>query len=197
MRTETRAGLSTKPAHDVAAIVRAGTAAAVACLSCSGQQISWRELQMVAHRSYDMTYDLRRGRHVAVSAGRTIEWDGAAWHSCSSPHAPESRCGHRLVYDTVRGRVLLFGGRARTACPQDLWEYDGVDWLQHQPATAPVGRTDHAMTFDLQRGRCVLFGGETGQATQLGDTWEWDGAAWTAFPIAAPAARHGAAMAFH
>ena len=34
------------------------------------------------------------------------------------------------------------------------------------------------MAYDAARGKVVLFGGYDGQ-TNLADTWEWDGQAWT------------------
>lgn len=53
------------------------------------------------------------------------------------------------------------------------------------------------MAYDAARGVVVLFGGldggrETGQL--LGDTWEWDGSAWTRVATSGPSARLGAAM---
>jgi hypothetical protein len=55
---------------------------------------------------------------------------------------------------------------------------------------------DHALAFDASRGTTVLFGGWDGQAP-LGDTWEWDGTAWTNLTTAtAPSARCCPAMGF-
>lgn len=53
------------------------------------------------------------------------------------------------------------------------------------------------MAFDDARGVVVLFGGVTSASGgELGDTWEWDGAAWTRRPAGGPIARHGHAMAY-
>jgi hypothetical protein len=65
-------------------------------------------------------------------------------------------------------------------------------------ATAgPSQRHSHAMAYDAGRGVVVLFGGldggrKTGQL--LGDTWEFDGSAWTRVATSGPSARLGAAM---
>ena len=67
-------------------------------------------------------------------------------------------------------------------------------------AVAPPGPTQrhsHGMAYDAGRGVVVLFGGldggrETGQL--LGDTWEFDGSAWTRVSTTGPSARLGAAM---
>jgi hypothetical protein len=51
------------------------------------------------------------------------------------------------------------------------------------------------MVYDSGHGRTVLFGGwRSGSA--LGDTWEWDGIAWTVAGNTGPATRFGHAMAF-
>lgn len=59
----------------------------------------------------------------------------------------------------------------------------------------PAGRFSHVMAYDSARARVVLFGG-MGTSGVLGDTWEWDGAAWAQFPAEGPTPRYGAAMAY-
>jgi len=52
------------------------------------------------------------------------------------------------------------------------------------------------MVHDAARQRIVLFGGTDGSST-FGDTWEWDGVAWTRrFPGSIPPARYRHAMAY-
>src|SRR5438876_349204 len=69
---------------------------------------------------------------------------------------------------------------------------------QAMSAAAPPspGPRDKASTaYDGARGRVVLFGGLDGD--YLGDTWMWDGTAWTkATPKHEPPARGGSAMAY-
>ena len=93
---------------------------------------------------------------------------------------PSARTDHATAYDSVRGRIVLFGGQD-TNCQDlaDTWEFDGVLWIQCRPLYPPPGRYGHAMTFDAARGRTVLFGGMTG----LNDTWEWDGTSWLLFQM--------------
>lgn len=56
-------------------------------------------------------------------------------------------------------------------------------------------RTGHAMVFDGARGKVVLFGG-TGPAGVSGETWTWDGAAWSLAASDGPVARYAPAMAY-
>ena len=52
-------------------------------------------------------------------------------------------------------------------------------WMAGPPAPGGmVARFGHAMAYDAARDRVVLFGGYGGGV--LGDTWEYDGAGWTA-----------------
>ena len=97
------------------------------------------------------------------------------------------------------GHPLRALAREHLRCDDgQTWEWDGVVWTPRTPANSPVSRTGHAMAYDAGRNRVVLFGGATvAPTTALGDTWEWDGAAWSqATPAHAPAARHAHRMAY-
>jgi hypothetical protein len=60
----------------------------------------------------------------------------------------------------------------------------------------PSARTGAAMAFDAANGTVVLFGGN-GRSRSLGDTWTWDGSAWTqAHPSTSPPALSGAQMTY-
>jgi hypothetical protein len=110
---------------------------------------------------------------------------------------PPARHSHAMVYDAGRQVTVLFGGSTGVSLLSDLWEFDGNAWQQRQPAGSalPVARNLHAMAYDEARGSAVLFGGAN-RSTWLGDTWEWDGAAWSAKSMTGPSPRQGHAMAF-
>jgi len=83
-----------------------------------------------------------------------------------------------------------------SCCRAKLWTQPDV--------SSPGGRFGHVMAYDSNRGRVVLFGGENPNGI-LGDTWEWDGSAWTHVGLGAvvthiiptgPPGRTHAAMAF-
>jgi uncharacterized protein (TIGR03437 family) len=57
-------------------------------------------------------------------------------------------------------------------------------------------RTAFAMAYDSGHSKVVLFGG-AGSTVNLGDTWVWDGSAWTQeSPITSPPAENSHAMAY-
>jgi len=68
-------------------------------------------------------------------------------------------------------------------------------WRGESPPASPSARNGHAMVTDLANARIALFGGLNG-SIYLGDTWEFDGAAWHQVLVAGPRARGMHAMAF-
>jgi hypothetical protein len=105
---------------------------------------------------------------------------------------PPARYDHAMVYDSLRDRTVLFGGRnAAGAALGDTWTWNGSFWSPGPPG--PPARFDHAMAYDPVRGVVVLFGGQAG-GQKLGDTWEWNGSAWALRATTGPSARTGAVL---
>ncbi|HOW51115.1 MAG TPA: kelch repeat-containing protein [bacterium] len=138
-----------------------------------------------------MAYDAVRGKVVLFggSRGHTLyqdiwEWDDATgtWiDRTPTGNKPATRHHHAMVFDPVRGKIVLFGGLNGSDRYQDLWEWDGATgaWTDRTPADSnPAARSDHNMVYDASRGKVVLFGGTSGSIT-YGDLWEWDGTAGT------------------
>jgi MYXO-CTERM domain-containing protein len=81
-----------------------------------------------------------------------------------------------MVYDTARGRPLVFGGSRDVATYlSSLALFDGTRWIDTPDAGAPP-RGFAAMAFDSDRKRAVLFGGEGSEDAFSNETWEWDSA---------------------
>jgi hypothetical protein len=167
------------------------------------------------------TYDPSRQRVVVfggqnptdtlASTASLIEWNGAAgtWQDRTptvTPAAwPPPRDQHALAADSRRGRVMLFGGRARTADSltlpgsfgptlSDLWEWNGAagTWTPRAAQSAgtwPAAGYGVTMTYDEPRDRVLLAG------TNDGDPWEWNPATlgWTRPP--SPIGYNGGATA--
>lgn len=139
----------------------------------------------------------RYGQTAGQMLSDGYEWDGTNWATVSfvstSPFPP-ARFGHAMVYDSVRQRVILFGGwDAVTGDPyDDTWEFDGTNWAQIAiPGTAgvarPYARGNHSMAYDATRQRVILFGGSTSEdvatpgeiSNGRNDTWEYNPSAGT------------------
>jgi hypothetical protein len=114
-------------------------------------------------------------------------------------NAPSARAGMIGVSD---GALLYsFGGKPGPGVEfNDMWVFNGVDWVDITPAAGalPPGRDWYAATFDLARGVYVLFGGRSSAlGSNLGDTWEFNGATWTQLtPATSPSPRRWAQMTY-
>ena len=75
---------------------------------------------------------------------------------------PSIRSSHSMVFDTARGKAVLFGGYGPkpdgSEYLSDLWEYDGAAWTL-RTTSGPAARQNAAMAFDTARNKTVLFGG--------------------------------------
>ena len=137
----------------------------------------------------------------------TWEWSPAlgAWTARTIAGAkPAARTGAAMVYDSLRSKFVLFGGRAGSGYDyQDAWEWDPTTgaWTDKTgPGAKPSARSQHGMVFDSKAGKIVLFGGGRSLiggdtmtvSVAFNDTWEYDGATatWTQLTTAsAPSAR--------
>ncbi|HEX7599486.1 MAG TPA: kelch repeat-containing protein, partial [Polyangia bacterium] len=143
------------------------------------------------------------------------QWDPAtgAWARPKLGNvAPKARSGASMVFDSVRKKFVIFGGRTLAGDNfNDIWDWDPVTGVSVDRSTqGPSARSQHVMVFEKSTGKVLLFGGgfgdpsnssalndREGMSTALGDTWEWNpvAGAWTKFtPAVAPSARYGATM---
>jgi hypothetical protein len=136
-----------------------------------------------------MTFDAATGRTMLVAGfdgnvlrADTWEWNGAVWTMIGSAPA---RSDHAIAYRFANSRVLMFGGY-NSGYLGDTEEWT-TTWTQIT-GVGPAARDNHAMAYDRLRDRVVLFGGSDASGL-LGDTWEWDGSAWSLRATTGPPAR--------
>jgi hypothetical protein len=103
---------------------------------------------------------------------------------------PEGRLYHVQAYDSVRGRVVLYGGDCATCA--DTWEWDGTRWYRRDSTHTPPRLQAGTGGYDPVLGVTVLYGGvidgfQTGVfPVASGETWTWDGVDWTEHIGASP-----------
>lgn len=137
----------------------------------------------------------------SIYAADTWAYDGAtaSWTMVPTSQQPGGRRGHRLIYDSLRGVHVLFGGESHLNFKyNDTWEFDAAlgSWSQVTTANSPPARHLHAMAYDAARGVTIVYGGADANGVALGDTWEYDGSNWTQVaPLGSPAGRIGARFA--
>lgn len=116
--------------------------------------------------------------------GDTWEWDGQQWSLRHSLGWFSGRVDHGMVFDPVRGQVVLYGGFALgTGSSADMMAWDGSTWTALNPAHSPGPLSAPCMATDPLRRRVVLLENYRTPPTPRG-TWEWDGMDWTARPTA-------------
>jgi hypothetical protein len=126
--------------------------------------------------------------------GDTWEWncDTRKWAQLYPKSSPEPRCGHDMVTDSGRRKILLIGGyrssgaytyptpgapRSADDLSSGIWEWDGSNttWTNRTPvslAGAPVGPQGQLASFDDGRQKVFLLD----DPHNGGDVafWEWD-----------------------
>jgi hypothetical protein len=97
---------------------------------------------------------------------------------------PPALYGEMLAYDSVRQRVVLFGGKLWGGDMQnDVWEWNGTIWDNRTPAgTKPSPRQFAAFVFDPTIAKTVLHAGYICGAPDATTTWGWNGSAWSVLP---------------
>jgi hypothetical protein len=170
-------------------------------------------LPPAARYAASMVYD-EAARNVVMFGGEgnngkfneTWIWDGTyqTWEEIDDqPESdiPVKRKAAAMAYDPNSQKVLLFGGEGSSGVLGDTWLWNGLD-AQWEPvnglSTAPSARGGAQLAYDGEQ--LVLFGGYTGSGsskTPLGDTWLWNGTAWTEVqPDQSPPAAHSGQMAY-
>lgn len=154
-----------------------------------------------------MEYDADHGRIVLYGgltkyqefppSNLTWTWDGLRWSMVSGTPQPPLRGGHRMVYDSVRKRIVMHGGRRLTNDPMtsllDTWEWDGATWRERNGDSSPTRMVITTMTRDSGRDRIVMVGHDPSFPSLR--TWEWDGVRWhSTSPSRAPSLRRAPAL---
>lgn len=159
--------------------------------------VDWTDITPVgtkpgARRAHAIAYDSNRdvimlfGGVASVKNNETWEYNCATglWAEIFPVAGikPSPRQYHTMEYDTVKRRLVLFGGRTETNHSDETWEYNGgiQSWaLMTIAGDKPTARDEHKMAYDSVRRRMLIFGGNDGaySATSFDDeTWEYDSA---------------------
>ncbi len=138
--------------------------------------------------------DLHRVLSVVIlfSVCANAQWLATPTWTQPATNFPGIRVNYPLSTDTVRNRVLLFGGIENSL----TWEWNGANWLQMSSAVSPAWRHGAAIAFDTVRAEHVMFGG--GQYSNiLNETWAWNGIHWAQrAPAVSPGIRREHVLVF-
>lgn len=134
-------------------------------------------------------------------------WNGVHWREIEPQPGdewPAPRQGARMVFDTVRNVIVLFGGMTSVYPDEndfirETWEYSQGRWELKSDDSGPSERSSFAFAFMPTRRTAVLHGGwdrVDGQSIGLDDCWEWNGVAWHPLQIPTPGPRYAHRMVY-
>jgi hypothetical protein len=119
--------------------------------------------------------------------GDTWEWNSTGkWAQLKVTNSPDPLSGHGMVTDTIRSKILLFGGSGDTytfdapyysPMRSDVWEWDGgtMTWTDRTPVAtnnSPSGQQNPILAYDEGRQKMFLYDGGTYSTPSA--FWEWD-----------------------
>ncbi|MGB3965709.1 MAG: kelch repeat-containing protein [Planctomycetota bacterium] len=140
-------------------------------------------------------FDPVRQRVLAPGIARyTEEWDGTRWHRAPDFGAPRGFCW----WDASTARMFAFKDPSWTAGPASPLQASvrtGHAWQAVAATGVPSPRWNMSCAHDTARNEVVVFGGFT-PPVLLGETWVFNGSAWTQRMVPGPAPRFDAAMTF-
>lgn len=149
----------------------------------------WIELDIPQSRmiiEFAMAYDPVQRQVVAfggrdenfsfVSETWAFDVETSSWRNLDPETNPPGRANHAMVYDPVRGNMLMFGGASTSRAYNDLWEYDLEKnlWVEISTMNPPEPRQMHGLVYDIEQDALILFGGRmAGGGAHFNDTWSY------------------------
>lgn len=113
-----------------------------------------------------------------INFNDTWEYDGSNWTKITTAATPDARSYHSMVYDTVKGKVLLYGGKNVN---NKVWQYDGTNWEElvvSNPSNGiPSQRYSMSMAYNDFHKKVIMYGGFNFGA-YFNETWELYGNTW-------------------
>lgn len=109
---------------------------------------------------------------------------------------------YNLFRSSIEGAGMLISRKNLLAALLSTLTFYGTagaqeDWVQNPTVNSPPPRFLFGMSYDAANNRTYIFGGDNGMASNLDDTWQYNGTDWTQLsPSNSPIGRFGHAMAF-
>jgi hypothetical protein len=116
-----------------------------------------------------------------VRYGDMWSFDGTVWTQLTPAKLPAARYGAASLYDPLREKVIMFGGKSEEEKFLDeLWEWDGTTWTQNDQPTRPSARMNGRFAWDSSHQRLLYYGGFGGYF--FGDMYTVTPQGWTLIP---------------
>ncbi|MBA7547482.1 N-acetylneuraminate epimerase [subsurface metagenome] len=91
---------------------------------------------------------------------------------------PKHRIGHRMIYDSVNDRIIMYGGSTATGFQGwvfDTWAYDynTNEWTKLITDNSPYG-SNARIAYDSESDKIISFGGSHADHVVSNQTWIYD-----------------------
>lgn len=160
----------------------------------TGNPGTWTQLSPANHpsaRAYGAmasnatTAVLFGGKNFDGPLSDTWKWNGTNWTQVTGlvpgVTCPSARYGASMAYNANNSTWVLFGGVTVNGYSNETWTFNGTTWTNAtsaNPYAKPLPRANAQMAYHTASTSVVLFGG-LGPISDFGDTWTWNGTAWT------------------
>ena len=135
----------------------------------------------------------KSGAAYGSGGGRTMTtwgWTGVTWEDLQMTPMPSGDAADNyLTFDKAHSQLVLLQSTAYAGTTQ-TWTGDGRTWTRRDPATQPNGPPRAGgIAYDPRSSTVLVFGGTDGMgASNVNETWSWDGSTWKRLqPVARPA----------
>ncbi len=107
-------------------------------------------------------FDVKLNQIACIVQGEPhlFAWNQDEWYIAADfgEDPPVNRSGYACAYDSIRQRLVLFGGYLSSQDQNDTWEWDGVTWTEIFPEHRPKKQESHGMIYFDKAGKILLFG---------------------------------------
>jgi hypothetical protein len=104
---------------------------------------------------------------------------------------------YMMTYDSLRDKLVLFGGEIGINPLDDTWEFNGRSWSKIETAHRPPATTRGMLCYVKSWRKCILFGGQSTNGVYLNNTWSYDGMDWVKLEtVGNPPGRRESGMVF-
>jgi N-acetylneuraminic acid mutarotase len=125
----------------------------------------------------------------------TWEFDGTNWTRVNETGPSVDK--PLLVFDAARHETIMVGIGNTIQTLMTRWDPDSKTWQAETPAALPPCVNEAGLVYQTHNERVVLAGGLClTTASQLDETWEWDGDNWTKLTTTATTRYTGSAITY-
>ena len=145
---------------------------------------------LLPRSDHQMVYDSKNNQIIMyggeVSGGSLTDLESTlifssenkTWTKLSGLNSPGRRFHHRMVYNSITGKVFLYGGISLIAGTQvnDTWEFDPEtnEWTELHPINSPPVMCSQGMYFDSEYNEVILYGGVISPTSVSNEMWAYN-----------------------